>query len=71
MNNQEKMQAIMAMIEAYRVDLSEMGENAEEYATQSFDNIERFIQENSNTVVLIPFYRSEKDFIEAMYKKSS
>ena len=71
MTDQEKMQAIIAMIEMYRVEVKGMVENAEDYATQSFDKLERFIQENSNTVVLIPFYRSEKDFIEAMDRKSS
>lgn len=71
MTNQEKMQAIIAMIKMYEIELKGMDENAEEYITQSFDNLERFIQENSNTVVLIPFYRSEKDFIEAMGRKSS
>lgn len=68
MTDKEKLNTLVLMLEEYKLE-SQTLENNEDFATEKFNEIERFIQENSNTVVLIPLYASTKDFLEA-YDKS-
>lgn len=69
MSNQDKMNEIMRMCLAYvaqqniHTAQNKPTEELETFAEETFNEIEQFIQENSNTVVMVRYYKSYQEFI--------
>jgi len=74
-NHQDKMTEIMRMCLAYvaqqniHTEQKTATEQIEALAEKTFNEIEQFIQEHSNTVVMVRYYNSYEEFTKETLKQ--